>query len=105
MISPDYVDREGRAWWKENSIPNSSDKIMQFTGLKDKNGKEIFEGDLIKYDYNSTPITRKRGVVEYRESECCYYFADLLLEPTPRKTIEVIGNVWENPDLLTPKAE
>ena len=49
MISPDYIDREGVAHWHENSIPESSKELMQYTGLKDKKGNEIFEGDIIKH--------------------------------------------------------
>ena len=50
MISPDYIDREGNAHWKENSIPQMSKNIMQWTGLNDKNGKqlqEVNEDDII----------------------------------------------------------
>ena len=70
----------------------------QFTGLHDKNGKEIYEGDLIKYG-SDAPLE-----VIYRESCFCYnqksrYISRLQIFDNINK-IEVIGNIHENPELL-----
>ena len=72
--------------------------IEQFTGLHDKNGKEIYEGDLIKYG-SDAPLE-----VIYRESCFCYnqksrYISRLQIFDNINK-IEVIGNIHENPELL-----
>ena len=93
MVSPDYIDRRGVAHWKEHSIPSSSDKVMQYTGLKDKNGKEIYEGDIVK-DVDKDYIGGEHiFVVEHQKGS---YNVSLFLTPT----CEVIGNIYENPELL-----
>ena len=75
--------------------------IMQSTGLADKNGKEIFEGDIVKMskDVYSDPtyyeIVRHRGGAYRLESN--QHGCELWLRHT---NCEVIGNIYENPELL-----
>ena len=75
--------------------------IMQSTGLHDKNGKEIFEGDIVKMakDVYSDPtyyeIVRHRGGAYRLESK--QHGCELWLRHT---NCEVIGNIYENPELL-----
>lgn len=87
MISPDYIDRKGLDWWKENSIPTYSDAIMQFTGLKDCNGKDIFEGDVLD----------NKEVVVFSEGAFMTSIGALCLSANHR---EIIGNIYQNPGLL-----
>lgn len=101
MISPDYIDRNGIAWWKENSIPTSTDKVMQFTGLRDKNGREIYEGDIINAIISEFRI-ETMGEVIYSE-----YYSAFVNKNHAGETIllklddfEIIGNIHENPELL-----
>ncbi len=90
--------------------------LMQFTGLKDRNGKEIYEGDIVNLSYLSLPyeeadddeceIITHKGVIHY---ECgSFWFAGEGLSENCHfhyndADREIIGNIYENPDLLEAK--
>jgi uncharacterized phage protein (TIGR01671 family) len=69
--------------------------LMQYTGFEDKNGVEIYEGDVVTYRY----IDEGRSVVE-----CSQYSPSFRpwsqLRESVWPTIEVIGNIYENPELV-----
>ena len=77
--------------------------IVDYTGLKDKSGEEIYEGDIVKWDFASGG---GMGDVYWKESEGGFYhtFTDEDGDVRPSKRlwdiIEVIGNIYENPELL-----
>jgi uncharacterized phage protein (TIGR01671 family) len=73
--------------------------LMQYTGLHDKNGTEIFEGDIVVDKENGELLQVKwnRGAWECWKCEYDDYI-DLLFELN--NYIEVIGNIYQNPELL-----
>lgn len=74
-------------------------EVMQFTGLKDKNGKEIYEGDIMKKTYGaSIPLFE----VSYHVERGLWIQNDGYNEPLCEvyRMCEVIGNIFETPELL-----
>ena len=71
-------------------------KLMQYTGLKDKNGKEIYEGDILAWGYSKNVKTK--WVVE-ATSGGWNPFIDSMTTDKPFR-YEVIGNIYENPELM-----
>lgn len=74
-------------------------KLMQYTGLKDKNGKEIYEGDILKV----CNWYGKGGMVGsvYMEEGIWFGATDYLYSAIQTNKAEVIGNIYENPELLS----
>lgn len=91
--------------WNDENTAYAVDPatVGQYTGLKDKNGKDIYEWD-VAYYYKCDGKTR-RGIVKYYEDGFNIFqvgsaFEDCSLRGLGSLGIEIIGNIHDNPDLL-----
>lgn len=113
-----YINQDGGGYDYLIDFVYGDGKLMQYTGLKDKNGKEIYEGDILrckclkkcKLDSCVEKVIQyKNSLIEWWESGCNlgYRLRDskgktMMIKPTHLRTmeVEVIGNIYENPELL-----
>ncbi|SDP33597.1 phage uncharacterized protein TIGR01671 [Arthrobacter sp. ok909] len=72
--------------------------LMQYTGLKDKNGREIYEGDIIRFTFKTGIVTQ---VSHWDEVFYGWRLGGFHYTTEELKCAEVIGTVYENPELIT----
>lgn len=90
-------------------------ELMQYTGLKDKNGKEIYEGDVleignnianisnvgfVEYNDGTFEVTEMDGKVSWNLYDCIFYPGEDSTTGKSTEPAEIIGNIYENPDLV-----
>lgn len=113
VLTLDIIDKKALIEWHGKTdndylrgyAPLDDIVLMQYTGLKDNNGKEIYEGDIVKPVSFASWI----GIVKYSSENAAYILDDHNNEFIKGENVylsqfneglEVVGNIYENPELL-----
>ena len=115
IFGEDDMREDGHHVTQDSDRPTwvEPDTIGQFTGLYDKNGKEIYEGDIVRHPYinpifggfftSENEEDNPTSEVVFNESDFTLRFHDIhsyLCEFVRKNVAEVVGNVHDNPELL-----
>ena len=102
--------------WQKQGIDGADFILMQYTGLRDKNSKEIYVGDIIKltgntiYDMSDELALQNIRIISYDENECKFNWdrsksgTSFCKNNAEQGLFEIIGNIHENPELLEDKS-
>ena len=104
MFEPEHINcyqMARHSKWPERQFRD----LMQYTGLKDKNGKEIYEGDIIRIVNNKKTHTKVLiEVVSWNNEQSGFWpfttRIKSLFDNLNKNSCEVVGNIHENPELI-----
>lgn len=102
----EITDWQADDFYRADNTDDACVDFMQFTGLHDKNGKEIFEGDIVNCQ---TKYGKAKAIIKFIDGKFVAYWDSKITHPKNghhiacydiNKRFEVIGNIYDNKELL-----
>lgn len=101
-----WINEDYDGWHVDNPKPSPADvsPVMRWTGLKDKEGEDIWEGDIVRVPIATHPFAEQSyilGMVKWSQESCSFYIPGTPAFGVPKTTsVKVVGNIHQHSELL-----
>ena len=93
------MDKNTGVWYGSYNKRYKDFNLMQYTGLKDKNNKEIYEGDIVALHNGKYKVIFNTKEARFVLKDA-FFEMDIPFTNNNNERMEIVGNIYENPELM-----